>query len=119
MSSTWIAQHLQDDANAPNRTRGSAAKRAAEDVVMTPNWTTERPKKPGDYWFSLPVANRVPFASPDVVRCVVFASECALPSLYVSWMDADGCCRILSLQKDKLDGALWAPRETPADPFEE
>ncbi len=84
---------------------------------MTLNWTTERPKKPGDYWFSLPVANRVLFASPDVVRCVVFASECALPSLHVSWMDADGCCRILSLQKDKLDGALWAPRETPADPF--
>ena len=39
---------------------------------MTPNWTTDRPTKPGEYWLSI-----------------------------------------------DRDGALWAPRETPADPFEE
>jgi len=82
------------------------------------NWSDERPTEPGEYWFSLRPDLRVRFASQKVVPCVAFVSKGRAPTLHVSWTDADGCYRIVDLQKDMFDGAKWLRREVPADPFQ-
>lgn len=114
MSSTWITQHLQDDANAPSRTRGSAAQRAAVDDVMQIQWTDERPTDPGKYWLSFPPAERKRWA-PSAVKTATVVQ--GLDALHVSWDDEDGHYRLLPLAGHQFDGALWAERTTPEDPF--
>ena len=95
-----------------DRTR-AAAQRAAEDVVMTPKWTSERPTKPGEYWLSLHPSMRASLAkelrmTPPSVLKVQLDRGSILTEFW--WGDN-------AIEDEFLDGALWAPRETPADPF--
>ena len=107
-------------AHGKDRTRRTAAQRAAEDVVMTPNWTDERPTEPGEYWLSLHPNRRTVAASYPVglerpVERVWVEGERLKTrmgwsmSLTAGWLDG----------VELLDGAKWSRRETPADPFEE
>lgn len=87
---------------------------------MTQKWTSERPTKPGEYWLSLHPDRRALAASyPVGLECPVervwVEGERVKTrmgwsmSLTAGWIDG----------VELLNGALWAPRETPADPFEE
>ena len=90
----------------------NAAQRAAEDVVMTPNWTSERPTKPGEYWLSLPPKQRTNQQSAIPVVCHLCSGILGVyDGITGEWLNA--------VMSSDLDGALWAPRETPADPFQE
>lgn len=102
---------------------------------MTPNWTNERPTKPGEYWLSLPPDGRQ--SMPRVRSAYVYESRrCSVtldfdapdayePVLVVGASDEtsstwpDGADRQIDINDTVLDGALWSVRETPADPFEE
>ena len=88
---------------------------------MTLNWTTERPTKDGTYWMSLRPEHRY----IRETACTLFG----VMEPVTLYTNADGDQIILldrwddSITEDRggglLDGALWAPRETPADPFKE
>jgi len=97
---------------------------------MTPNWTTNRPTQPGEYWLSIALdkrKGRIDF--PSVIPCDV--SLCANTYLMDRGSldigsDENGltlAARYITggawvpVANDWYDGALWAPRETPADPF--
>ena len=98
----------------------------------TPNveWTDERPTEPGEYWLSIdPEKRKGRINFPSVIPCEV--SLCA--NLYLMELgtldrgDKNGltlAARYITggawipVANDWYDGALWAPRETPADPFE-
>lgn len=98
-------------------------------------WTDERPTEPGDYWLSLCPDKRRPGA--DVERITVSSVErrqianTARPgwtcidsgkpsqALSVVSFDDDLFTNYFDLRASAFDGALWAPRETPADPFKE
>ena len=78
-------------------------------------FTTDRPTKPGDYWLSIhpdkrPSAQRSDVVFPDVVPFILYGG-------------GQGSYRaggsMLDLSDPWFDGAQWAPRETPADPFAE
>ena len=100
---------------------------------MTPNWTSERPTKPGEYWLSLPPDDRqsMPRVRPAYVyasrRCMVTlnfdAPDAYEPVLVVGGSDEtssvwpDSADQCIDINDTVFDGALWAPRETPADPF--
>lgn len=82
---------------------------------MSPEWTTDRPTEPGEYWVSLPPAHRKQYAHKCVVLPVVVKlSRGGL--LVVGLIGTTGFWVVTDAQ---LDGAKWSRRETPADPFEE
>ena len=83
---------------------------------MSIPWTPDRPTKPGEYWLSLPPAERKRWAPSAIKTATVLQG---LDALHVTWHDEDGHYRLLPLNGHQFDGALWAPRETPADPFKE
>ena len=112
--------------------------RLAERVASLLNgntWTDERPTEPGEYWLSLCPDKRRPGA--DVERITVSSVErrqianTARPgwtcidsgkpsqALSVVSFDDDLFTNYFDLRASAFDGALWAPRETPADPFKE
>ena len=99
-------------AHGKDRTRRTAAQRAAEDVVMTPNWTSERPTKPGEYWLSLPPKQRTNQQSAIPVVCY---PSSGILGVYYDGITGEWLNAVMS---SALDGALWSVRETPADPFE-
>ena len=83
---------------------------------MTPNWTNERPTKPGEYWLSLPPDFRMRSECDDVQDVVLYQADTKrlvvslrVNNTHVNWL----------VSAATFDGALWAPRETPADPFKE
>ena len=96
-----------------DRTR-AAAQRAAEDVVMTPNWTPNRPTQPGEYWLAVHPDQRLHGMHGTLP--VNIAEDDIEPYFCVRALDGGWMGRLSAAW---LDGALWAPRETPADPFEE
>lgn len=77
------------------------------------NWTPDRPTKPGEYWLSLPPKQRTNQQSAIPVVCHPCGG--GILGLYDGitgeWLNV--------VMSSDLDGALWAPRETPADPFQE
>ena len=76
------------------------------------NWTTDRPTEPGEYWLSLPPKQRTNQRSEIPVVCHPCGGIFGVyDGITGEWLNA-----VMSLD---LDGALWAPRETPADPFQE
>ena len=83
---------------------------------MTTIWTTERPTQPGEYWLSLHPSMRASLAKelrmtpPSVLKVHGIGSGSILTEFW--WGDN-------AIEDEFLDGALWAPCETPADPFEE
>ena len=97
------------------------AYRAGMEQSQAPNWTTERPTKDGTYWMSLRPEHRY----IRETACTLFG----VMEPVTLYTNADGDQIILldrwddSITEDRggglLDGALWAPRETPADPFKE
>lgn len=80
-----------------------------------PAWTPDRPTEPGEYWLSIEPGKRPGKRRPDVVFPTVVT--------FIVYGGGQGCFRegglILDLSDDWFDGALWAKRETPADPFKE
>ena len=80
---------------------------------MTPNWTSERPTKPGEYWLSLPPKQRTNQQSAIPVVCY---PSSGILGVYYDGITGEWLNAVMS---SALDGALWAPRETPADPFKE
>ena len=95
-------------AHGKDRTRRTAAQRAAEDDVM--NWTDERPTEPGEYWVSVVPRNRKTYRMSSVDAVVIDKS------LFASLTDQTW---IGYVSHSIFDGAKWSRRETPADPFEE
>jgi len=94
------------------------------------NWTTERPTQPGEYWLSIdPNKRKGRIDFPSVIPCEV--SLCANTYLMDRGSldigsDKNGltlAARYITggawipVANDWYDGALWAPRETPEDPF--
>ena len=74
------------------------------------NWTSERPRKPGEYWLSLPPKQRTNQQSAIPVVCHPCSGILGVyDGITGEWLNA--------VMSSALDGALWAPRETPADPF--
>ena len=81
-------------------------------MESAPNWTPDRPTKPGEYWLSLPPKQRTNQRSEIPVVCHPCGGIFGVyDGITGEWLNA-----VMSLD---LDGALWAPRETPADPFQE
>ena len=85
-----------------------------------PDWTTDRPTEPGEYWVSLSpdrraLAAKYPAGLERPVERVWIEGERLKTrlgwsmSLTAGWLDG----------VELLDGAKWSRRETPADPFEE
>ena len=100
-----------------------------------PDWTTDRPTEPGEYWVSLPPDPRYP-NQPRVREAYVYESNRCMVTLDFEAADAyepmlvvgghdeagtwpDNSSDILSVQDTRFDGAKWSRRETPADPFQE
>ena len=94
---------------------------------MTTIWTTERPTQPGEYWLSIaPDKRKGRIDFPAVMPCDV--SLCANTYLMDRGSldigsDENGltlAARYITggawvpVANDWYDGALWAPRETPA-----
>ena len=75
------------------------------------NWTTERPTQPGEYWLSVKPSNRAGILPKDGYPHAVNAFQHA----DVMCIGVNGIA--FGLEARCFDGALWAPRETPADPF--
>jgi len=64
-----------------------------------------------------PSQNTQPLSMPPAASSVS-AAQCAdLLNQLLWWPDSADQC--IDINDTVLDGALWAPRETPADPFEE
>ena len=78
-------------------------------------FTFNRPTKPGRYWLSLDPEQRQNL--PSVFCVLVDRSERGRWSVTSSEREA-GFCNV-NLEDDLFNGAQWAPRETPADPFAE
>ena len=97
-----------------------------------PDWTTDRPTEPGEYWVSIePDKRKGRINFPSVIPCEV--SLCAnsylmdIGSLNIG-SDKNGttlAARYITggqwvpLSNEWYDGAKWSRRETPADPFQE
>ena len=75
------------------------------------NWTDERPTEPGEYWLSLKPSSRAGILPTKGYPLAVTAFL----------HSGDPCVGIngvaFGMEARCFDGALWAPRETPADPF--
>ncbi len=80
---------------------------------MRPNWTSERPTKPGEYWLSLPPKQRTNQQSAIPVVC---HPSSGILGVYYDGITGEWLNAVMS---SALDGALWSVRETPADPFQE
>jgi len=82
---------------------------------MTITWTPDRPTKPGEYWLSIepkkrPSEQRPYVMFPDVVPFVLYGGGQG------SYREGGS---MLDLSDPWFDGAQWARRETPEDPFKE
>ena len=97
-------------------------------------WTEERPSEPGEYWLSMPPEKRSRHGEwKAAVLAVRLINECSLlqashalstgapvpVNLVIRWLSGSVHRRGPCVKSSELDGALWAPRETPADPFKE
>lgn len=100
------------------------------------NWTSERPTKPGEYWLSLPPDDKRSTDRDRVRSAYVYESRrCSVtldfdaPGAYQAVLVV-GCCdetfscvwpdsadRQIDIHDRVFDGALWAERTTPEDPF--
>ena len=89
------------------------AYRAGMEQSQAPNWTPDRPTQPGGYWLSLPPKQRTNQQSAIPVVC---HPSSGILRVYYDGITGEWLNAVMS---SALDGALWAPRETPADPFEE
>lgn len=98
--------------------------------MTVPNWTPDRPTKPGEYWLSLPPEKRSKYPDPVVIPCKVelCANRYLMDIGTLDRGDPNGltlAVRYITggmwvpMANDWYAGAIWAPRETPADPFEE
>ena len=88
------------------------AYRAGMEQSQAPNWTPDRPTKPGEYWLSLPPKQRTNQQSAIPVVCHPSSS---ILRVYYDGITGEWLNAVMS---SALDGALWSVRETPADPFE-
>ena len=70
-------------------------------------WTTNRPTEPGDYWLAIHPDQRGALYDEGVYKVVLRHGEGKV------WQA--GC--LATIPEERLAGAQWAPRETPADPF--
>ena len=91
------------------------AYRAGMEQSQAPNWTPDRPTKPGEYWLAVHPDQRL-HGMHGTLPVNIAEDRDIEPYFCVRALDG-GCMGRLSAAW--LDGALWAPRETPADPFEE
>ena len=98
----------QHDYCSHPETERTAAQRAAEVVMSESNWTPDRPTKPGEYWLAVHPDQRGLCLDEGVYKVEVREAN----HVY----HHRGMTRF---SDERLGGALWAPRETPADPFEE
>lgn len=73
------------------------------------DWTADRPTEPGEYWVSLHPDTRGLLYAEPVYKVTVRQGT------PVVWF-AGGLSLI---PEDRLAGAKWSRRETPADPFQE
>lgn len=79
-------------------------------------WTPDRPTKPGEYWLSIDpnkracLAKELRMTPPPTLEVYGFGIGSIIAEFW--WGEN-------AIDDEFLDGALWAPRETPADPFEE
>ena len=77
-------------------------------------WTDERPTKPGEYWLSIDpnkracLAKELRMTPPPTLEVYGFGIGSIIAEFW--WGEN-------AIDDEFLDGALWAPRETPADPF--
>ena len=77
-------------------------------VQAEPTWQTERPT-PGDWWLSIATERRIGGQLfPAVIAVTVFGCD------QVKYAEGGD---LLDMNDSWFDGALWLPRETPADPF--
>ena len=74
---------------------------------MKPDWTFDRPTEPGEYWLSIAPEKRGLLYDEPVYKITVRQGSHRA-------FHAGG---LSSIPEDRLDGAQWAKRETPADPF--
>ena len=88
------------------------AYRAGMEQSQAPNWTPDRPTKPGEYWLSLPPKQRTNQQSAIPVVCY---PSSGILGVYYDGITGEWLNAVMS---SALDGALWSVRETPADPFE-
>lgn len=102
-------------------------------LVHVLNWTTERPTEPGDYWLSLPPGQRSKVGYwRNAVHSVRLINGCSLleaskalqrkepvpTRLLIRWpINAGTSGRGPWVESSQLDGALWAERKMPSDPF--
>lgn len=70
-------------------------------------WTTNRPTEPGDYWLAIHPDQRGALYDEGVYKVVLRHGEGKV------WQA--GC--LATIPEERLAGAQWSPRETPADPF--
>lgn len=74
------------------------------------NWTFDRPTEPGEYWLSIAPDQRD--ANEPATEEVTVKTEATTGDLCVAH---EGHVQFMS--NLQYDGAQWAKRETPADPF--
>ena len=81
-------------------------------MESAPNWTTDRPTEPGEYWLGLKPSSRAGILPTTGYPLAVTMFR----------HDGDPCVGIngvaFGLEARCFDGAKWSRRETPADPFE-
>ena len=80
---------------------------------MSPEWTTDRPTEPGEYWVSIKPSSRAGILPtkgyPLAATMFLHSGDLCLGVNGVAFGPEARC----------FDGAKWSRRETPADPFEE
>ncbi len=76
-------------------------------------WTTTRPTKPGEYWLSLPPVSRAIVGCAAVRAVVVHYADAERVKLYVFINNIESW----PVEHSYWDGAQWAERSVPADPF--
>lgn len=74
------------------------------------NWTFDRPTEPGEYWLSLAPGKRPESWWPDTAEADVYRVR-------KQWRVGFRNRPFRRLTDELFDGAQWAKRETPADPF--
>ena len=71
---------------------------------MTPNWTTDRPTKPGEYWLAVHTKQRLRGMSGTLPIVIAGTKTIATPGEYGKF-------------GPEWAGALWAKRKEPGDPW--
>ena len=100
---------------------------------MTMNWTPDRPTKPGEYWLSICANKRRPGADVERITMSIVERRQIANTARPGWTSVDSgppkqslkavsivdhlFTNYFDLRASAFDDALWAPRETPADPF--